>query len=189
MTPEQKKLFWGDGPWVNEPDLEEFEHKGFKCEVKRIVHLDEKHIEPLIKEWEDVKNHVFDNPINKYFTTFGGHLCGYVCIPKDHPWFEKDSGDIDCDIHGGLTYFRTHEDGNYWIGFDCAHSKDIVPSMIIHEKQMMEVSERYKKIMEKKEEFNKHHGKTVLDQTYKAFWWVVEETKNLAEQAKKVMNK
>lgn len=61
---------------------------------------------------------------------------GYVVLPKDHPWYGKDYDDIDCDVHGGLTFGEpadkltkweqiTKEDAGKWvIGFDTAHYQD-----------------------------------------------------------------
>ena len=57
-----------------------------------------------------------------------GYRCGYVAVPKDHPWFGKDYDDIGDDgpgVHGGLTYADADSDGAlWWLGFDCAHSDD-----------------------------------------------------------------
>lgn len=57
-----------------------------------------------------------------------GHRCGYVKIPDNHIFYQKNYDDIDIDCHGGLT-FSELSDGNdlekgYWIGFDCAHFDD-----------------------------------------------------------------
>lgn len=56
-----------------------------------------------------------------------GHLCGYVRLPKGHPFYGKHYDDLDLDVHGGLTYSREAEDGTWKIGFDCAHLGDLVP--------------------------------------------------------------
>ncbi|MEO1658280.1 MAG: hypothetical protein AAFR65_11195 [Pseudomonadota bacterium] len=82
---------------------EEFEASGFTCKI--IVH-----------------------------TTLG-HLCGYVRLPADHPMWGKDYDDVTADVHGGLTYARDHapldeSDGGWWLGFDCAHYGDLVPSVV-----------------------------------------------------------
>jgi hypothetical protein len=53
-----------------------------------------------------------------------GYRCGYICIPKGHPWFSKDYDDIDAFVHGGLTFARYDDEDSYWIGFDCAHYND-----------------------------------------------------------------
>src|SRR4026208_2575071 len=69
-----------------------------------------------------------------------GHLCGYVGLPPDHKYFEKNYDDVPVDCHGGLTFsdFWTardygnnidpsDDDGNWYIGFDAAHAWDLVP--------------------------------------------------------------
>lgn len=33
-----------------------------------------------------------------------GHLCGYLGVPKGHPWYELHYDDIQADVHGGLTF-------------------------------------------------------------------------------------
>jgi hypothetical protein len=54
-----------------------------------------------------------------------GYRCGYIRIPPSHPWHNKDYNDIPADVHGGLTYTNVDAEGNYWIGFDCAHLYDL----------------------------------------------------------------
>lgn len=49
--------------------------------------------------------------------------CGYVGIPTNHPFFEKNYDEIDISVHGGLT-FSDYMDGIWFIGFDCAHVGD-----------------------------------------------------------------
>ena len=64
-----------------------------------------------------------------------GQLCGYVGLPKSHPWYGQGYGDINVEVHGGLTWSQheknrngaayPHETGDtWWIGFDCAHFYD-----------------------------------------------------------------
>lgn len=62
-----------------------------------------------------------------------GHRCGYVIIPKDHPYYNKECGEIDIDVHGGLTYSNETT-----FGFDCAHFGDAKDESIM--------SEKYKKL-------------------------------------------
>lgn len=51
---------------------------------------------------------------------------GYVHIPEGHPWFGKDYNDIEgVEINGGLTYSEMQE-GMWVIGFDTAHSWDML---------------------------------------------------------------
>lgn len=68
--------------------------------------------------------------------TFLGTLSGYVAVPKEHPFFEKDYDELPVSVHGGLTYGDTSlggiekdvfPDPLYWFGFDTAHGGDIWP--------------------------------------------------------------
>jgi hypothetical protein len=63
---------------------------------------------------------------------------GYVIVPPAHPAYELDYGDIDVDIHGGLTFSQkvtndmlelfpaldTNDVGGWMVGFDTAHYGD-----------------------------------------------------------------
>lgn len=54
-----------------------------------------------------------------------GNYCGYVRTAFDESWHYDDlqawSG-VLLDTHGGVTY---GVDSNGWLGFDCAHARDI----------------------------------------------------------------
>jgi len=52
-----------------------------------------------------------------------GHRCGYVGVSAE-VFADKGYDDLDVDVHGGLTYARTEEDGLRWYGYDCAHLGD-----------------------------------------------------------------
>lgn len=61
-----------------------------------------------------------------------GYRCGYVKVTPGHPWFGKDYDQIECTVHGGLTFSEMDvpcgkggPDDGYWIGFDCAHCGDL----------------------------------------------------------------
>ncbi len=76
----------------------------------------------------------------------GGHWCGYVGVPsnsvlagKDYFYYSRNSengitkleSDInDISVHGGLTFsgkaYWDDKDDNYYFGFDCAHSGDLM---------------------------------------------------------------
>jgi hypothetical protein len=105
---------WPPGPWDNEPDLVEWRdaHTGYPCLVVR-------------------------GPV--------GALCGYVGVPPGHPAHGKDYDDVplgDGYPHGGLTYSRAcagdvchvplpgEPDEVWWLGFDCAHSRDVCPGLL-----------------------------------------------------------
>lgn len=58
-----------------------------------------------------------------------GVRCGYVGIPKGHPYYRKAYEKIPVDTYRGLTFggmklpekSRFPEKGIYWIGFDCGY--------------------------------------------------------------------
>jgi hypothetical protein len=98
-----------DGAWTAEPDRLEFEHLGVPCILAR---------------------------------GGAGSWCGYAAVPPGHPWHGKEYEHVDVEVHGGLTYAREcaghvchvpkpgEPDDVWWLGFDCAHSGDIVPGDI-----------------------------------------------------------
>src|SRR6266581_4725035 len=60
-----------------------------------------------------------------------GYRCGYVRVPKGHPWHGKGYDDIKAEVHGGLTFAepdkpcdKPGDDDAYWVGFDCDHAGD-----------------------------------------------------------------
>lgn len=75
-----------------------------------------------------------------------GALCGYVGVPKGHPYHGKDYETCDVDVHGGLTFAdgcshgadESHgvchvpgegePDDVWWLGFDTAHYGDMSPA-------------------------------------------------------------
>jgi hypothetical protein len=60
-------------------------------------------------------------------------LCGYVVITSDNELFGLDYDNIysqiDVSVHGGLNY-SDENNGEWIIGFDCAHSGDLCPSFL-----------------------------------------------------------
>jgi hypothetical protein len=153
-TSDEKIKWWGYGEWVEEPDEVLFEHNGIKCRIVRIAIPDG--IKP-------------DGP----FHIFGGYLCGYASIPKDHPFFGKNYYDIEIDVHGGLTYSE-FKDNEYWIGFDCAHSCDFNPSM-----QALRKSHDFEDKFPLPEEF-KHIP--IFNPSYRTIEYCIEECKSMADQ-------
>lgn len=126
MSDEQAKRFvdrsgWPSGPWDDEDDRYEWRHAGCPCLIVRGPR---------------------------------GALCGYVGVSEGHPAYRSsysahynDDGErhetplsaADLRVHGGLTYANAcagrichvpepgEPDDVWWIGFDCAHSWDLVP--------------------------------------------------------------
>lgn len=166
LTSDQKLKAWGYGEWVEEPDKAEFEHQGIKCSV--------------------IRQFAPHGPEGGYL--YGGHLCGYVCLPSGHPWAIEDRMKIDCGAHGGLTYGKWQEDGNYWIGFDCAHSEDVIPSYANQEKELYKTDELFKNLKDSQRKFQEDlkskypELKMPLERSYKNINYVIQECKNLAEQ-------
>lgn len=75
-----------------------------------------------------------------------GALCGYVGVPPGHPAHGKPFGDLNLDVHGGLTFADHCQPGPeneaichipepgepdtvYWLGFDAGHAFDFSPAM------------------------------------------------------------
>ena len=73
-----------------------------------------------------------------------GAWCGYVAVEPGHPWHGKAHTELpEVEAHGGLSYHGPCVEGGaichvpadgepddvWWLGFDCAHSWDVVPSM------------------------------------------------------------
>jgi len=63
----------------------------------------------------------------------GGFRCGYVRVPKGHPWHGNSWDDFEEYplVHGGITFGegdvqcdQPGDDDAWWVGFDCAHGFD-----------------------------------------------------------------
>lgn len=118
------KSKWGDGPWQKEPD------KAYWVDPET-----------------DLDCLIVRNPIL-------GQLCGYVGVPKDHPFYKKGYDDCDVDVHGGLTFAnfcqKTKDEAHgichkpdkgrpkkvWWLGFDCGHCYDAIPGAAAQYREM-----------------------------------------------------
>lgn len=165
LTPELKEKHWGPGEWVNEPDSFCFEHEGFRCQGVRTA---------VWEGWEG--NHLS-----------GGNWCGYVSIPPCHPWHEKTWNEIGnlVDCHWGVTYWEPikQEDGstNLLVGFDCAHSGDLIPSFEMFKQERKDA--RWALDMEKlKKDFPE--CERLFKVTYRNIEYVKDQCREIAEQAK-----
>ncbi|QDU64336.1 hypothetical protein Pan216_52260 [Planctomycetes bacterium Pan216] len=67
-----------------------------------------------------------------------GYFCGYVGVPSGHPLAGKDPKDPELaalDVHGGVSCAgpelcgHAEDAADWWIGFNCCHDGDLVPSM------------------------------------------------------------
>jgi hypothetical protein len=71
---------------------------------------------------------------------WGGTLNGYVRVPRTHPLYLVDGTPNkalwNIDVHGGVTLagkLLRRTGGLYrgrWIGFDCAHFGDLIPTLL-----------------------------------------------------------
>lgn len=52
------------------------------------------------------------------------YRCGYVAIPREHPYWNIPYGELNVKVHGSLTYGELKSDGLYYLGFDCYHAGD-----------------------------------------------------------------
>jgi hypothetical protein len=95
------------------------------------------------------------------------HLCGYVGVGSDHPNFGEGEDKLNLEVHGGLTYSSTEDDGIHWFGFDCAHAGDLSPGILIHLLKTRITEYGY-----------------LRDETYRTWGYVKAETLRLAEQLK-----
>jgi len=106
-----------------------------------------------------------------------GNWCGYVGVPSTHPAYEKHYDDVNVEVHGGLTYADKCSppichiptpfmpEDVWWLGFDTAHLGDLSP---------------YNNLS------NVINTPIFRDGTYKNMEYVINETKQLAEQLEKM---
>ena len=113
-TSDDKLKLFGYGEWVEEVDIFRFIYCGYTCLIRRTI----------IEEFGG----------ERCCPAFGGHLCGYVHIPEEHAVFGESVENIPIDVHWALTFCEC--DGKeHLIGFDCAHSGDLVPSEVNRHKE------------------------------------------------------
>ncbi len=157
ITPEEKARWWGEGEWVDEEDTVEFYYKDYKCRVVRCAALE-------------------GALLNK---VFGGHLCGYVQLHET----EETSVEFDYDVHGGITYQQKEDDGLIWVGFDCAHSFDFIPSMEFMYKtdpNFMKIREDSTKLFEKMG--LNYFNSPINRKSYKNIAFCIAECKGIVDQ-------
>lgn len=166
ISSDLKLKIWGYGEWVEEPDEITFVYKAYRCKILRILN------EIVIKHLDKF------TPDEIAVSGIGlGHLCGYVCIPATHPLHNVQHDDIDVSVHGGLTFSNYDDDTNeYWIGFDCAHSDDLIPS-----KRAL-ISSLMPYLMDSFRGSFPHVTNYIRDRTYKNIDFVQQEVIRLTDQ-------
>lgn len=153
FTSDQKLKWFGDGEWVEEFDKIEFKYREYECLIERVCYRE---------------------PFAKHEHYFGGHLCGYVKISPNHVLFGKNFSEFSelINCHGGITYNQYDE--NHWIGFDCAHSYDILPSLV---KTREQINENMKKMMP-----DMFKDSILFTTEYRNIDFVIAEIKNIVDQ-------
>lgn len=176
------KSAWGEGPWQNEPDRLEFEAEGFPCLANRnrmgvwcgYVALPPGH------PWHGKKlsdRMPVDSRENLPVKT--GPVQLFIEATRD-----GDDGCVSFDVlvrvHGGLTYAAKcrdeichvpkpgEPDDVWWIGFDCGHAGDMIPSSNV---------------------FRRQYGLPDLGEEYRTVDYVKAECVDLAKQAREAAAK
>lgn len=153
---EEKIKWFGYGEWVEEADSVTLEYRGYKALIYRI----------MTRESEQVDRYS------------GGYLCGYIRIPKDHPYFESPWEEIfiTFDCHGGITFSECHEE--HWIGFDCVHLNDLNPGL---EALKREIEGNSKSpIFQIPEQYKNH---PIFNKTYRNMQFCIDQCISLINQA------
>lgn len=148
------------GPWDSEPDRLEWRHSsGLACLANR----------------NDM-----------------GAWCGYVAIPPGHPLFgviDTRGGD-SFEVHGGITYSKVgrqgpighvplpgESDDPHWVGFDCGHASDLIPSFEIYSGSLEKIG-----LPKEAAPLFRSLRQRAAGSTYRDLPWVVEQTNSLADQ-------
>lgn len=147
------KSTWARGPWDDEPDKVQWQDEATGLPCLAIRHQR------------------------------SGHFCGYVGVAEGHPLFGR-SGEDELEAHGGLTFggafcsdeHESHSichkpgpgepDHVWWVGFDCAHARDLSPGLQATLRDVLPARERLH-----------DHGETYRDLVY-----VQEQCRLLAQQ-------
>ncbi len=153
IDPRCDRKEWPAGPWDGEPDK---------------------------VQWKDESTGIVCLAKRNYRY---GNWCGYVGVQEGHPWHGKDYDDINVNVHGGLTFAESCQEGPpettichipspgepehlWWLGFDCAHAWDRSPRDEVYAR-------------DRGDPFTAFHG-----ETYKALGYVRAECARLASQVK-----
>lgn len=186
----REKLFWlGQGEWVEEADEVDFEHVGVKCKVWRQgcesvrLFLNTYPDFPKLSENTNAQVQALLEITGYKIPAFGGHLCGYICL-ENHPCDFETRDEIPVDCWGGITYAEKEKDGKYWIGFDCAHSGDIVPSMV--EMQEGIRTETRRQMLKMGLDIS---NSPLFNDSYKNIDFCIKECKSMAEQWVRIRDK
>lgn len=101
-----------------------------------------------------------------------GAWCGYIQIPADHEIIRESYGDIDIEVHGGVTYgqighWMFPDETGYFLGFDCAHYGDQVPFRLSDPAYKLMCPGLYESEIYKNIEFARNECKSMINQLIK----------------------
>lgn len=153
---EQKNnLQWGIGPWNDEP-------------ADTIVH----------GEYKEYKYHLQRSQL--------GTWCGYVEVDPASPYALEDYDKIKLEVYGGVTYseggkYRKTGKETFFIGFDCAHSDDLIPGAEILKQAIIDSGDSK---LKKLNELTQKLESTIpyLKKTYKTLEFATNECKSMIDQ-------
>lgn len=91
-------------PIDREPGVDAWEYRGIVCVVRHVLSPGGR---PL--------------PIGPKGEPANGWDCGYVRLPKGHPWEGRHGDQIPSDAFGGITFSAVDREGHTWIGWDGLH--------------------------------------------------------------------
>lgn len=91
---------------------------------KEMIYKD--HCSPELLEYNTYKGY-------NYAVISQGYIpCGYVEIPQEHPYYNKNYYECDIQVHGGLTFCgRLNSNlglptNTFWLGWDYGHYGDLM---------------------------------------------------------------
>lgn len=114
-----------------------------------------------------------------------GVWCGYVLVPRGHPWHGQRPWDIAARVHGGVTCAREHVEPGLWlVGFDCGHAFDLQPGLVYLRKRLSERVPGYAAIVARLEAIP-----TRFRDTYRTHAYAKGQLRMLARQARQAAEK
>lgn len=110
-----------------------------------------------------------------------GTWCGYVELPPEHHFYGMRPAGLE--VHGGVTWAgsRNGIEGEWSVGFDCAHSFDYMPGMVAMFEQLAQQSDISRRLIEQMEQ-TQQQLPAYLRQTYRTFDYAKQQTTALAAQ-------
>lgn len=114
LTRDEKLQLFGEGPWLDEPDRERFEHAGLPCLLRRNEHLGHWCGYVAVPPGHPLHGQEAMSDAAEKLSAHGGVTYAAECF-----------GD---ESHGICHVPKPGEPDNvWWLGFDCGHCFDLSP--------------------------------------------------------------